>query len=562
MATKVQTPQGNGTAGKAAMDTLAAKLTRQLAVNMHACVHCGLCFDSCHYYLSIGDPKLTPAYKAEQFRSLYKSKYDWMGRLFPWWVKARQPTEEQLAKLYDAAFGSCTMCRRCNFNCPMGIDMGLLMRTARSILAAQGQIPGGLQETVDVHLETGNNMGISKEDFLETVEWMEEEVQREVGDPNFRISVDKPGVKKLMCFNPREVKFYPLLFLAQYKTAYAAGDEWGVCSEAWDATNYALFSGDDAAAKQIVTRLVDNAAKLEAETLVLTECGHGYRVNRWEAQGWYGKPLPVNMLSYNELAAQYLRQGRIRLDPTKNAEPVTYHDPCNQARSGGIVDEPRYLLKNAVMDFREMTPHGVENFCCGGGGGALVMSEFRDRRLEAGRTKAEQIRATGAKIVVTSCHNCIDQIAELSRHYGLGVKVQNVCEIVSNALVIKPSVALPGAEVGEQEVEVDGRGFMREPSQWTREAAQFLARQQGFGEALDHLTNDHWAVIYFMRSHHDRIGSAPRRDEVCTGLGISKRQFYGLFPGTYRTALRVAGMPSSEDTAETAKERSEEPAVR
>src|SRR4030042_4542496 len=107
-----------------------------------------------------------------------------MGKLFPWWVHAKEPTEEALASLYDAAFGSCTMCRRCNFNCPMGLDMGLLMRTARSILTAQGRVPAGLQETVDIHLKTGNNMGISKEDFLETVEWRGEEVQRGGGGPS------------------------------------------------------------------------------------------------------------------------------------------------------------------------------------------------------------------------------------------------------------------------------------------------------------------------------------------------------------------------------------------
>ncbi len=555
MTTKAATSKTDGDAGKKAMDVLSSKLTRQLAVNMHACVHCGLCFESCHYYLGTGDPKLTPAYKAEQFRSLYKRKYDWMGRLFPWWVKAKEPTEEQLANLYDAAFGSCTMCRRCNFSCPMGIDMGLLMRTARSILTAQDRIPSVLKKAVDIHLATGNSMGIGKDDLLETVAWMEEEIQKAVGDPDFKIPVDKPGVKKLLCLNPREIEFYPLLFLAQYKTAYAAGEQWGICSAAWDATNFALFSGDDDAAKQIVTRLVDEAAKLGADTLVLTECGHGYSANRWEAEGWYGKPLPVRIISYNELAAEYLRRGRIELDPTKNPEPVTYHDPCNQARSGGIVEEPRYLLRLAVMDFREMIPHGAENFCCGGGGGALSMPEFRQRRLEAGRMKADQIRATGAKVVATSCHNCIDQIIELSRHYNLGVKVQNVCGIVANALVIKPKVALPGAIIGEKPVEVDEKGFMRNPSEWSREAAQFLARCQGFGNGLNELTDDHWHVIYFMRSFYDRIGCTPSREDVCNGLGLTKMQFFHLFPGTYRTALRVAGFPGPGDNAEREREQ-------
>jgi tRNA 2-thiouridine synthesizing protein E len=108
---------------------------------------------------------------------------------------------------------------------------------------------------------------------------------------------------------------------------------------------------------------------------------------------------------------------------------------------------------------------------------------------------------------------------------------------------------LPGAVVGEEAVDLDDKGYMKVPAQWSREAAQFVARQQGFGEALDQLTNDHWAAIYFIRSQQDRTGSAPTREEVCSGLGFTKKQFYGLFPGTYRTALRVAGMPSSEDIA-------------
>ncbi|TET95708.1 MAG: hypothetical protein E3J29_06445, partial [Dehalococcoidia bacterium] len=363
---------------------------------------------------------------------------------------------------------------------------------------------------------------------------------------------------------PREDKFFPLLFLAQYKTAYAAGDEWGICSDAWDATNYALFSGDDAAAKQIVTHLVDSAANLGAETLVLTECGHGYRANRWEGQGWYGKPLPVEMVSYTEITAEYLKTGRIKFDPSKNPEPVTYHDPCNQTRSGGLLDEPRYLLRHAVMDFREMTPHGIENFCCGGGGGALTMSEFRDRRLESGKVKADQIRATGAKVVVTSCHNCIDQITELSQHYKLGVRVQNVCEIVANALVIEPKKAVPGAVVRAEPVELDEKGYIRGTYFWSREAAQFIARQLGFGEALEHLTNDHWAVLYFIRSLHDRTGSPPTREEVCAGLGMTKERFEKLFPGSYRNALRVAGMPRSVEMPKrraSQEEELEEPMV-
>ena len=64
------------------------------------------------------------------------------------------------------------------------------------------------------------------------------------------------------------------------------------------------------------------------------------------------------------------------------------------------------------------------------------MSEYRDRRVEAGEIKANQIRETGARIVATPCHNCIDQLMELNSAYNLNVGIKTVAEIVADALVI------------------------------------------------------------------------------------------------------------------------------
>ena len=83
-----------------------------------------------------------------------------------------------------------------------------------------------------------------------------------------------------------------------------------------------------------------------------------------------------------------------------------------------------------------MNPNREKNFCCGGGGGQLAMTRFSERRLKAGKIKAYQIKATGAKIVAAPCHNCIDQLMELNKHYKLGVKVKTVCEIAAQALIL------------------------------------------------------------------------------------------------------------------------------
>ena len=73
---------------------------------------------------------------------------------------------------------------------------------------------------------------------------------------------------------------------------------------------------------------------------------------------------------------------------------------------------------------------------CGGGGGMLAMSEYNERRLKIGSIKAEQIRNTGAEVVISPCHNCIDQLSQINQTYKLGVEIKSVAEIVADALVI------------------------------------------------------------------------------------------------------------------------------
>jgi Fe-S oxidoreductase len=418
-----------------AVEVLRARLNQQLEASLEVCVRCGVCAEACHYYVSDSKPQHIPAYRAEQVRKLYRSLFDPVGKRLGKWAGAAPLDQELTQSLIEAAFGSCTMCGRCSMTCPMSVDTRHILRTARAMLTAIDMTPEGLRATVEMHRETGNNMGVNREDYVDTLQWMEEELQSEVEDSSARIPIDKQGAKLVYTFNPREVKYFPYLVQAAAKIFNAAGEDWTVSTESWDATNYALFTGDDSLAADLAGRLERAVVNLGAQRLVMAECGHGFRAQRWEGENWIGHQYPFEVVSFVELMAEYLRDSRLRLDPARNEKRVTYHDPCNQVRNGGIVEEPRYILQRSVMDFVEMTPHGVDNFCCGGGGGMLAMSEFAKERMAAAKVKADQIKATGAQIVATSCHNCLDQLGEINRHYKLGVKVQNVSELVANALV-------------------------------------------------------------------------------------------------------------------------------
>lgn len=429
-----------------ALDILRQRLNQQLEASLEVCVRCGICADSCHYYVSNPKPEHVPAYRAEQLRKLHRQLTDPLARVAPKWVGAAELDQEMVDKLMYAAFGSCTMCGRCVLNCPMGVDTRHIVRTARAMLTAIDMTPEGLKATVDVHLESGNNMGVGEEDYVETLEWMEEELQDELEDPAIKIPINKKNARVIYTLNPREVKYFPYLIQAAAKIFNAVGEDWTMSTESWDATNYGLFSGDDEAARTIATNLENAVSGLGAETLVMAECGHGYRSQRWEAENWIGHSYPFQVMSFVELQAQYIKEGRLKLDPGVNDKRVTYHDPCNQARNGGIIEEPRYILRHTVMDFVEMEPHGIENYCCGGGGGMLAMSEFAKDRIAAAQAKADQITATGAEIVVTSCHNCLDQLDEIKRHYQLPVSIKNLSELVADAIIWEPKSGLPAGD--------------------------------------------------------------------------------------------------------------------
>ena len=416
---------------------LPAKLNRIVQTSLAGCIHCGMCTDSCHYSVSIPEDKtLLPAYKADRFRKWYKYRYDWMAKVFPSFVGAQPLTKELADEMYDKLWGGCTMCRRCTFNCPMGVDYGMLTRAARGIMTQVGRVPKHLQDTIDTHYNYGNNMAVPQDEFIETIEWIEEELQDEDGCADFKIPIDKQGAKYFLTLNPREPKYYPLTIQASAKVLNAAGIDFTISSRYWDLTNYAMFNGIDPDAKQFAQWIFDEMKRLETGYLLSGECGHGYRGLRWELANWLGG-VPFKFSSMMELMADLVQQGKLKIDKSVWADKCfTYHDSCNIARSGGVMEEPRIVIRAAVDNFVEMEHNREESFCCGGGGGALAMPEFSERRIAAGKIKADEIRATGANVVLQSCHNCTDQLKEIVEHYHIDAKVMNLAELLAPALVL------------------------------------------------------------------------------------------------------------------------------
>jgi len=448
------------------IERMRQKVNRQALLSLEACVHCGLCTDQCHYVpANPGDPTYAPAWKGDRMRKLFKAHMDWTGKVFPWWVGARSfYADAELEELKDTVFGRCTNCRRCSLNCPMGVDMATFNRLARGLLVHVGVMPEGVAVVAKDQWELGNQMGVLKEDYLETLAWMEEELQSEYHDSRIKIPVDRMDADVVYAINPREVKYDPRTIAEAAAIFHFAGENWTMPSDGWDMTNFGLFNGDDELGGAVARRVYEAVERLRGKKLVMSECGHGYRSTRCEGPNWARRDVGFEMESSVVTMLRYIREGRIKVDKSRNTEPVTFHDSCNNARSCGMTEEPRELLAMVCTDFREIYPNRAENYCCTGGGGAMAMSEYAPRRLKSAKIKAEQLRATGARIVCTSCHNCVDALFDLIRHYKLDMEVKLLVSLVASALVVPVPVAmklLEGYKILVIDDEPDVRVYLR-----------------------------------------------------------------------------------------------------
>ena len=410
-----------------AREMLGNLVDRRVLTALEVCVRCGICTESCHYYQSNPKTEHTPYYRAEMVRRLYRRFFDPMGRAFPQWVGIKEPRDELLAKLSDIAFSSCTLCQRCTFACPFGVETAEIMRIMRSIATATGNAPEMLVELANMAITKEESADLFRDIYLEQVKDLEKEVQDKLGTSKALIPVGEKGARMLYVPLAGAHTIVPEAILFN-----SVGASWTLGM--FEASNYAVFLADGDKAKRIANRIIKEAEQIGAEEIIITECGHAYFAMRWEVPKWFGHPLPFKVRSILEVLDEYLRDGKLHLDASKNMELTTYHDSCNLGRKGGVFDEPRRLIKASAKDYKEMTPNRLDSYCCGAGSGLVAVPEFADIRMEAGKHKAEQIRQTEASFVVTSCDNCLHQIRELNEHYGLNIEASNVSELVVRTL--------------------------------------------------------------------------------------------------------------------------------
>jgi len=400
---------------------LKAETGARLKAYVETCIHCGLCSEACHYYLSHDkDPHYSPVGKVKQtLWKLLKQK----GRVSP----------ESMKDMVRIAQTECNLCKRCAMYCPFGIDIAYLMLVVRRICHLLGITPQYIQDTAHSHAATLNQMWVKDDEWIDTLQWQEEEAQAEI--PTLRIPLEKEGADIMYSVIGPEPKFQAQLIYQAAVIMDTAGVNWTMpATPGWDNSDMAMFTGDNEIMGRIKRAHFETAARLRVKKIVMGECGHAFRSvydvgNRW--LGWKMPPIPI--VHAIEFYYDLLKEKHVRINK-KYTETVTLHDPCNVSRGGGLHDKARYVTSALCDNFVEMHPNREYNYCCCAGGGVINCGPpYKNVRVDGNRIKAEQLFATksrGATTLLAPCHNCHSGLEDINHHYGLGFKIKFIGDIL------------------------------------------------------------------------------------------------------------------------------------
>ncbi len=457
------------------------KKYRSFRLFMDICVRCGACADKCHFFIGTGDPKNMPVLRAELIRSVYRKEFTVAGKIMGKMAGARDLTLDVLKEWWYYFF-QCTECRRCSAYCPYGIDQAEITIIGRELLNLLGlNIEWIAGPAANCYMK-GNHLGLEPHTITGNLEYMLDDIETVTGI-KIKPTFNRKGAEILFVTPSGDLFADPGTYTAMgyLMLFHELGLDYTWSTYASEGGNFGFFTSNELA-KRLNSKIYAEAKRLGVKYVIGGECGHMWRVLNQYMDTWNGpadflevpkSPITgtvfenaksTKMIHIAEFTADLIKNGKLKLDPKRNDHlKVTWHDSCNTARGMGLLEEPRYVLKNVVNNFVEMPEDTIreKTFCCGSGSG-LNASEDMDLRMKGGFPRANAVKFVrdnyGVNMLANICAIDRATLPPLMDYWVPGVKVTGLHELVANALVMKGekertldlrSEPLPGIEQKE-----------------------------------------------------------------------------------------------------------------
>ncbi len=433
---------------------------RSFKIFMDICVRCGACADKCHFFLGSGDPRNMPVLRAELLRSIYRKDFTALGKVFGKLAGGRELTPDVI-KEWFYYFYQCTECRRCSVFCPYGIDTAEITMIGRELLGLLGLYVNWVIEPVANCFRFGNHLAIQPHGFMDTMEFMVDDIEEATG-VRVGLPVNKKGAEILFVVPSGDFVAAPGIYtcMAYLLLFHELGLDYTWSTYASDGGNFGLFTSHEMM-KRLNAKIYAEAKRLGVKWILGGECGHMWRVANQYMDTMNGpadflevpkSPLTgtvfdharsTKMIHIMEFMADLIRAGKLKLDPSRNDHiKVTLHDSCNPARAMGLLEEPRYVLRNVCNNFVDMPENTIreQTFCCGGGAG-LGTDENMEMRLRGGLPRGNAVKYVqekhGVNQLAAMCAIDRATLVTVCDYWAPGVQVTGVGELIANATIFK-----------------------------------------------------------------------------------------------------------------------------
>ncbi len=378
--------------------------------DLYVCAQCGYCVTVCPTYEKTPWESNSPRGKLYFLKALSKS-----GGIRNWVLGPKA----KVTKLFARRVYDCTVCGHCMEVCPVKIDLPHLWKKLREGIVKEGLAPEAVKKTRESLLQSKNIFG------------MDNSMRRDWADySNTQIKVENRAetVYFVGCVTSYSGRVQGI---AESTVAILnhMNEDWTLLKDEWCCGHPLAVGGTIGRFKEFAQHNV-KAIESTGAKRVVTACPGCALALREEYGEISGIEPTFEVLHLSQLLSQYVEEGRMKI-PALDGK-VTYHDPCELGRLGGVLEEPRKVLHHSARKLVQPRYEGLNGRCCGSGGllkgvNLPVSEAIADDRLSA-------LSQTGAEICVSACPSCIQTLKDAAGRREKTPQVMDISELVAQQL--------------------------------------------------------------------------------------------------------------------------------
>jgi heterodisulfide reductase subunit D len=386
--------------------SLALSLRELIALD--SCVKCGSCVDVCPVFTQTKQLEITMGGFLTNFKSYIRKAYGLPG-MFLERIKAKD-----MLKKYSEHPYLCTLCGRCTMVCPAFIDLKEVRIAAREFVVEKGEHPSVLDRVAETLDRVQNIVGEPMEDRPMWVQALSEVPENMFQKERAHVVYFVGCVASYFPMTKRiPQSFAQILVRAGVDFTLLGGKEW-CCGFPMIAAG--MKKKVDALMQHNLEKVKEKGAK--AVVCTCPSCYHTWK-ERVHTE--------IEIFHATQFIEKLIDEGKIRFKGRKTK--LTYHDPCDLGRTSGVYDAPRRILKAIPgVDLVELEKNREQCRCCGGGGDLEIVNP--DLSASLAQAKIEEVRATGAEVVISACQQCLRTILTTARKKKLPVVAMDITEFV------------------------------------------------------------------------------------------------------------------------------------